>query len=85
MMRVRRTGMKPTEEANKLVAIAAIFTTLPADARFRTLAFLTASTLQVGSDPISEALYAHAARVRGDAQRKREERRQKRREKGARR
>ena len=57
--------MKATEEANKLVAIAAIFVTLPRDARFRTLAFLTAATLKVATDPISEALYQKAAEARG--------------------
>jgi hypothetical protein len=56
--------MKATDEANKLVAIAAIFVTMPRAARFRTLAFLTASTLKVGTDPISEALYEHARNAR---------------------
>ena len=62
--------MKATDEANKLVAIAAIFVTMPRDARFRTLAFLTASTLKVASDPISEALYAEAAKEREKRRRK---------------
>lgn len=67
-----------TWESEQLVAIAAIFVTMPLDARFRTLAFLTASTLKVASDPISEALYAHAAKARADAEAVREARRRKR-------
>lgn len=62
--------MKPTDEANKLVAIAAIFVTMPRDARFRTLAFLTASTLKVAHDPISDALYAEARMARETRRRK---------------
>jgi hypothetical protein len=56
--------VKAKDEADMLVAICAIFTKLPIDAKFRTLAFLTASTLKVGTDPISEALYEKAREAR---------------------